>query len=96
MQGRLNDGTWLPRLNASSNVIEYGVTNQTRGYTALWGRAGGWLTDIFGAADSDARDYIWALNGANVNFNTTAKVVGYQLRTFSYIGDASFAFDSTI
>ena len=95
MQGRSNDGTWLPTLNGTQRVVEYALINQTHGFTALWGRGGGWMTTLLGAEYGD-QGYLWSLNGANVNFNTSAKVVGYQLRTFQYIDDASFAFDSTI
>ncbi len=94
VQGRTDDGTWLPKLRASAPAKEYVEVHQEQGFTALWGKAGGWMTNLLGAgAGPDDRDDIWALNGANVSLSMRAKVVGYRLRTFSYIGDASFAFE---
>ncbi len=95
IQGRTSNGTWLQALNGTQPAVEYALVNQTNGFTALWGRSGGWMTTFLGAEFGDD-GYLWSLNGANVNYNSSAKVVGYQLRTFQYIGDASFAFDSTI
>lgn len=94
VQGRCNDGTWLPVVNATTTPASYETLNQVGGFRAVWGRAGGWVTNVLGAGSD--RDDLWALNGVNANLTTKAKVVGYQLRTFSYIGDIAFIFDSTI
>ena len=94
VQGHLNDGTWLPVLSASTTPASYETLNQVTGFTAVWGRAGGWVTNVLGAGEDG--DNMWALNGVNANLTTKAKIVGYQLRKFSYIGDIAFIFDSTV
>lgn len=94
MRGLTNEDVWLQTLNGSLNATHYVYTNQTNGYKAIWGRAGGWITNFLGAGGS--RDDIWALNGQNLGLARSAKVVGYKLRTFSLIDDASFAFDETV
>ena len=94
VQGRCNDGTWLPVLNATTIPASFETLNQVDGFRAVWGRAGGWVTSVLGAGSDN--DDLWALNGVNANLTTKAKVVGYQLRTFGYIGDIAFIFDSTV
>ncbi len=44
----------------------------------------------------DDGDGIFALNGADVFLTSTARVVGYQLQTFEFVGGGSFAFDDSI
>ena len=96
LRGRANDGTWLPILNASTAPDFYVGSSRPRGYRAVWGRAGGWLTGILdGGGD---RDGIWALNGADAGLSSRAKVAGYRLQVFDdtnagVLSDGSFLFD---
>ena len=94
VQGRSNNGTWLPAALSETPATDFAMNNKTHGFGTVWGRAGGWLT-AFMQAGSD-RDDIFALNGADVSLKSTARVVGYQLAVFSQVGGGSFAFDDTI
>ncbi|KAK9836788.1 hypothetical protein WJX74_008096 [Apatococcus lobatus] len=98
LAGRLNDGSWLPTLNATTPPGFYVNSSRPRGYRAIWGKAGGWLTGMFdGGGIGDGN---WALNGGDAGLSSNARVVGYQLQIYGddvgIIGDGTFLFDDTL
>ncbi|KAK9818588.1 hypothetical protein WJX74_005686 [Apatococcus lobatus] len=95
LAGRSSDGTWLPALNGTqaATATTWMYATQHNGYTALWGRGQGWVTNLLGAGGNF--DDIWTLNSDNLKLPKKSKVTGYRLRTFSHVDDASFEFDQT-
>ena len=97
LAGRLNNGNWLPTLNTTTPPDYYVNSSRPRGYRAIWGKAGGWMTGVFnGGGNGDGN---WALNGGDVGLSSKARVVGYELQIYDdagVIGGASFLFDETI
>lgn len=103
IQGKLNDGTWLPRLSRpdhNTNLWPHGLGDvmstqeQAEGFDAVNGKGSGWFVTFMGIP-VDESDSPWHVEGAELGLDSPAKVTGYQLRSDeSHVDTARFLFRS--
>jgi hypothetical protein len=105
IQGKTNDGNWLPRLAVSANgeqnfsvlpheLGDMGSTDEVQeGFTTLSGRGSGWFATFLGIPH-DTPGPLWEAEGAELGLQK-ARVTGYQMRvTACYVDTARFLFRS--
>lgn len=103
IQGKLNDGQWLPRLSRpvhNTNVWPHGLgeamstKEEAEGFQAVNGKGSGWFVTFMGIPD-DHQDAAWDVEGTQLGLPSPAKVTGYQLRVdSSHVDTARFLFRS--
>ena len=91
LRGHCSNGTWLEQLGGTVAPREIITRSATEGYTQLSGRSGGWFTSFL-EVGGDCDDP-WTRSGIDAGLHRTARVVGYKLQVFAFIGNATFLFE---
>ena len=91
LQGKCNNGHWLPKVKSAEAEEYMTMSEQPDGYIKLTGQSGGWLTGVLDCRND--RDGRWEAT-AKTEQGQDCKVVAYQLRLDGGCAGARFGFDN--